>query len=98
MGEPDNLLGRIFQDTYRIERLLGKGGMGVVYEASHLRLVRRFAIKLLSRQVADELRNMIIRGEYKTGDRLPPIQTMAQSQISQKAGTSWSKFSGKNAV
>lgn len=39
-------------------------------------MVRRM---LLSRQVADELRNMIIRGEYKTGDRLPPIQTMAQS-------------------
>jgi GntR family transcriptional regulator, transcriptional repressor for pyruvate dehydrogenase complex len=39
-------------------------------------MVRRM---LLSRQVADELRNMIIRGEYKTGDRLPPIQAMAQS-------------------
>jgi DNA-binding FadR family transcriptional regulator len=33
---------------------------------------------LLSRQVADELRGMIVRGEYKTGDRLPPIQAMAQ--------------------
>jgi GntR family transcriptional regulator, transcriptional repressor for pyruvate dehydrogenase complex len=33
---------------------------------------------LLSRQVADELRDMIVRGEYKTGDRLPPIQTMAR--------------------
>jgi GntR family transcriptional repressor for pyruvate dehydrogenase complex len=39
-------------------------------------MVRRV---LLSRQVADELRNMIIRGEYKTGDRLPPIQAMAQT-------------------
>lgn len=33
---------------------------------------------LLSRQVADELCDMIIRGEYKTGDRLPPIQSMAR--------------------
>jgi GntR family transcriptional regulator, transcriptional repressor for pyruvate dehydrogenase complex len=33
---------------------------------------------LLSRQVADALRDMIVRGEYKTGDRLPPIQNMAK--------------------
>lgn len=34
---------------------------------------------LLSRQVADELRAMIARGEYKTGERLPPIQIMAEN-------------------
>ncbi len=39
-------------------------------------MVRRM---LLSRQVADELRAMIARGEYKTGERLPPIQIMAQN-------------------
>ena len=38
-------------------------------------MVRR---TLLSRQVADELRDMIVRGDYKTGDRLPPIQAMAK--------------------
>lgn len=39
-------------------------------------MVRRM---LLSRQVADELRAMIVRGEYNTGERLPPIQIMAQN-------------------
>ena len=44
-GEP--VIGQILKDTYRIERLLGEGGMGSVYEASHLRLARRFAVKVL---------------------------------------------------
>lgn len=41
-------VGQVLHATYRIERLIGQGGMGAVYEASHLRLVRRFAIKMLT--------------------------------------------------
>ena len=46
------LTGKILQGTYRLERLIGLGGMGAVYEASHLRLRRHFAIKILSSNVA----------------------------------------------
>jgi eukaryotic-like serine/threonine-protein kinase len=46
-------VGQVLQDTYRLERLIGEGGMGTVYEASHLRLARRFAVKLLSSESAD---------------------------------------------
>jgi tRNA A-37 threonylcarbamoyl transferase component Bud32 len=42
------VIGDILQDTYRVERVIGKGTMGVVYEAAHLRFSRRFAIKVLS--------------------------------------------------
>src|SRR3954451_9716902 len=33
---------------YRLERLIGRGGMGVVYEATQLALNRRVAVKLLA--------------------------------------------------
>ena len=48
MAEPGSHIGMVLHETYRLERLVGRGGMGVVYEASHLRLPRRFAVKLLS--------------------------------------------------
>lgn len=38
--------------NYRVERLLGKGGMGAVYEAVHLYIERRAAIKVLHAQLS----------------------------------------------
>jgi eukaryotic-like serine/threonine-protein kinase len=46
------LIGKILQGTYKVERLIGEGGMGCVYEASHTRVRRRFAIKVLAGAVA----------------------------------------------
>ncbi|MEN9578494.1 MAG: hypothetical protein RJA70_1503 [Pseudomonadota bacterium] len=44
----DPLLGVTLQKTYRITRILGEGGMGRVYEASHTRIDgKRFALKVL---------------------------------------------------
>ena len=41
--------GSVIADTYEVVRLLGRGGMGTVWEATHLRLPdRRVAIKLLT--------------------------------------------------
>jgi eukaryotic-like serine/threonine-protein kinase len=39
---PDSIFGR-----YRIEREIGRGGMGVVYEATHVLLEKRIALKVL---------------------------------------------------
>ena len=41
---------------YRIERLLGRGGMSVVYLAEHLRLRRKVALKLLAPELAADER------------------------------------------
>jgi serine/threonine protein kinase len=39
---------------YRIERLVGRGGMSVVYLAEHVRLHRKAALKLLSPDLAED--------------------------------------------
>ena len=44
--DPSELIGRVLKDTYRIDKIIGKGGMGAVYRASHTRLDRHFAVKV----------------------------------------------------
>ncbi len=48
----DPLLGRILGGRYRIERLLGAGGMGAVYEATQVDIRRRVALKVLRASAA----------------------------------------------
>src|SRR5215831_17570876 len=49
--EPAARLGSVLGGTYRLDRVIGEGGMGSVYEAAHLRVPRLFAIKLLNPEV-----------------------------------------------
>lgn len=45
-----NYIDQILDDKYRLERLLGKGGMGAVYLATHLGTERYVALKLITPQ------------------------------------------------
>ncbi len=46
----DPLIGTRFGDAYQVVRIIGEGGMGRVYEARHVRLSKRYAVKILHPQ------------------------------------------------
>jgi eukaryotic-like serine/threonine-protein kinase len=45
-------IGDVLEGKYRIERVLGRGGMGTVYEGVHTRIHRRVAVKVLKSALA----------------------------------------------
>ena len=48
------LIGRTFAGRYRIDALLGKGGMGAVFRATQTTIQRRVALKVLRRELTDD--------------------------------------------
>ena len=47
---PQSLIGHTIDQRYRVEALLGEGGMGLVYRVRHTRLNKLLAIKILRRE------------------------------------------------
>ena len=62
-GDGDPLLGKVLDGRYRIEAVLGTGGVGVVYRARHLPLAKSVAVKVLHGELGlvDELRKRFDR-------------------------------------
>jgi tRNA A-37 threonylcarbamoyl transferase component Bud32 len=50
--DADPLIGQLVDGRYRIEALLGKGGMGLVYRARHQVLGKQLALKVLKPEVS----------------------------------------------
>jgi len=46
-GGPESLIGTTLSGRYLIERLIGEGGMGAVYQAEHTHMRKRLAVKVL---------------------------------------------------
>jgi eukaryotic-like serine/threonine-protein kinase len=64
---PQERIGTRIADTYRLDRVIGRGGMGVVFAARHVRTQRPVAVKLLAPENAAQrarfLREAKILGE-----------------------------------
>ena len=56
----DDLIGRALDDKYWPENLLGKGGMGSVYLATHIHTRRRVAVKVIDPRGNEGLRVLTI--------------------------------------
>jgi serine/threonine protein kinase len=46
-GGPQSLVGVVLSGRYLVERLIGQGGMGAVYQAEHTHMRKRLAVKVL---------------------------------------------------
>jgi class 3 adenylate cyclase len=53
-----DLIGRVVGGRYKVDRVIGKGGMGTIYEVSHQVLGRKFALKTLSAHYATDPKAM----------------------------------------
>ena len=62
--EKASRIGELVGAKYRIVRLLAEGGMGVVYEAQHTVVKRRFAVKFLRPDLA-ERRDILTRFQHE---------------------------------
>ena len=71
MAELENYVGQVLDEKYRLERLLGQGGMGAVYLATHLGTERFVALKLITPQfMRDEEFVERFRREARAAGRL----------------------------
>ena len=63
-GAHDLLIGKVFEERYRVDALIGKGGFGAVYRAMQLAVDRPVALKVLRREIRGDL-EQVRRFQYE---------------------------------
>src|ERR1700733_13875984 len=68
-GDGSELIGTVIDGRYRLDDTLGRGGMGLVYRATHINLRRQVAVKILHPSLAasPEVRNRFEREALSVG-------------------------------
>jgi serine/threonine-protein kinase len=68
-GDGEELIGTVIDGRYRLDSTLGRGGMGLVYRATHLGMRRQVAVKILHPSLAasPEVRNRFEREALAVG-------------------------------
>ena len=86
-NEFDPLVGRTVADRYRIESVLGRGGMGVVYKVEHTRIGKLMAMKLLHGDLARD-REVVqrFRREAESVSKLDHANTVQVFDFGQAEG------------
>lgn len=80
----DPMVGRTFDEKYRLDERLGVGGMGTVYRATHLLIDRPVAVKVLNpRFVEDEAAKQRFRREARAAGRLRHSNAVAVTDFGQ---------------
>jgi len=69
-GGDDPLIGSTLDERYLIRRFIGRGGMGSVYEADHVGLDKRIAIKLIADADADRDARARFRQEARAASKI----------------------------
>src|SRR5438046_9904389 len=74
----EQYVGQVLDDKYRLEQLLGKGGMGAVFLATHLGTERYVALKLIAPQfMRNEEFVERFKREARAAGRLRPPNVVA---------------------
>jgi tetratricopeptide (TPR) repeat protein len=79
-------VGGILRERYRLDAQIGRGGMGVVYRATDLQLMREVAVKVISENSSADARRRLIR-EARAAAALNHPNIISVYDVGEESGT-----------